>query len=179
VPPVPVNAGRSRVAGPDLAEPGTVVVDGIFCSRGHFNHPAALYCGACGIATTHHTHVLERGPRPPLGVLVLDDGSTFSLDADYVLGTNPESDPMVAAGHKRPLRLIDPDNLVTGVHAEIRLVNWDVEVLDRGSLTGTFILAPGAGHWTPVPPATPHLVVPHARVAVGRRVLVFESHLRN
>ena len=96
-----------------------------------------------------------------------------------MLGTNPESDPMVAGGHKRPLRLIESDNLISAVHAEIRLVNWNVEVIDRGSLTGTFILPPGAGHWTPVQPGSPQPLVPHSRVAVGRRVLVYESHLRN
>jgi hypothetical protein len=158
---------------------GAVEVQGIRCSRGHFNHPRALYCTACGIATTHQTHVLVRGPRPPLGVLVLDDGSTYSLDSGYVIGASPEGDDAVVRGEERPLRLPSPEDRVSPVHAEIRLVDWDVQVIDRGSASGTFVLPSGAQQWQPVTPGSPTVVVPNSHVACGTRVFAFESHLRN
>jgi len=157
---------------------GMVEVQGIRCSRGHFNHPRALYCTACGIATTHQTHILVRGPRPPLGVLVLDDGSTYSLDTGYVIGAAPEGDEAVVRGDERPLRLPAPEDQVSPVHAEIRLVDWDVQIFDRGSASGTFVLPPGAQQWQPVIPGSPAVLVANSHIACGRRVFAFESHLR-
>lgn len=158
---------------------GGVEVPGIRCSRGHFNHPRALYCTACGIATTQQTHILVRGPRPSLGVLVLDDGSTYSLDTGYVIGASPEGDDAVVRGDERPLRLPSPEDQISPVHAEVRLVDWDVHIIDRGSSSGTFVLPPGAQQWQPVTPGSPAVLVPNSHLACGRRVFAFESHLRN
>jgi hypothetical protein len=113
-----------------------------------------------------------------LGVLVLDDGSTFSLDTGYVIGASPESDPAVVRGEARPLRLPAPEDQVSPVHAEVRLVEWDVQILDRGSAGGTFVLPPGAQQWAQVSPASPVVVVANSHLACGRRVFAFESHLR-
>ena len=41
---------------------------------------------------------LQRRPRPPLGVLVFDDGTRVTLDGDYVLGREPVLDFDVMAG---------------------------------------------------------------------------------
>ncbi len=117
-------------------DPHHVVVAGIVCSRGHFNDPAAVYCTGCGISMVQRTHEYVAGPRPPLGVLVFDDGSAFAIDGDYVLGREPEFDPAVASGRARPLTLLDPGNGVSRVHAELRLEGWRVaargpEVLQR------------------------------------------------
>ena len=37
-----------------------------------------------------------RNGRPPLGLLVFDDGSTYTVDAEYLIGRMPEADPRVA-----------------------------------------------------------------------------------
>ena len=63
-----------------------VLVEGIVCSRGHFNDPGAVYCTICGISMVQRTHEYVSGPRPPLGLLLFDDGSAFSIDGNYVLG---------------------------------------------------------------------------------------------
>ncbi len=156
-----------------------MTVPGIRCARGHFNHPHALYCSQCGIATTHQTHVLVRGIRPTLGVLVLDDGSTFSLDGDYVVGSNPEADDRVRRGEARPLRLDGPADRVAPVHADIRLVEWNVQVVDRASGAGSYYLPSGAQQWLPLTPGIALDLLPDTHVALGQRVFVFESHLRN
>jgi hypothetical protein len=127
----------------------------------------------------HQTHVLTRGRRPSLGVLVADDGATFSLDGEYVIGTNPEADEAVTSGRARPLRVVDLQNLVAAVHAEVRLVEWDVHVFDRGTPGGTFLLPPNGTEWFRLVPGQPQILTPGTRVAVGRRVLIFESHLKN
>ncbi len=83
--------------------------------------------------------ILVDGRRPPLGLLVLDIGSTFVLDDNYLLGRNPEVDEAVIRSRLRPIRLDDDSGTLSRVHAEIRLEGWDVLLIDRGSANGTYI----------------------------------------
>jgi hypothetical protein len=154
-------------------EPGKATVVGIHCQNGHFNRPDVLYCSACGVSTVHLTARPVEGPRPPLGVVVLDDGTTYVLDSDYVIGRDPETDPAVIEGTARPLVLDDPDRSVSRVHAEIRLNGWDVTVVDRGGANGTHVCAPGAGAWTRLDANVPAKLTPGSHVLVGRRTFVF------
>jgi hypothetical protein len=41
------------------------------------------------------------GPAAALGALLLDDGSAYVLDVDYLLGREPQTDPEVVAGTVR------------------------------------------------------------------------------
>lgn len=43
------------------------IVDGIYCSRSHFNAPDAIFCSGCGISMVQQTHNRVPGPRPPWG----------------------------------------------------------------------------------------------------------------
>lgn len=167
------SAESSNVSG--RTEPA-VVVQGIECSRGHFNHPQALYCSVCGISTVHQTRILLPGPRPSLGILVVDDGSTFSLDGNYVIGRAPEVNGEVGDGHARPMVVNDDEHLISRAHAEVQLKDWDVVVDDLGSANGTFAWNPGDAQWTRLSPNQDFTLAPGGRVAVGRRTLVYESH---
>lgn len=157
-------------------EPQGTLVDGILCERGHFNHPHALYCSACGVSTVHRTRTLVKGPRPPLGVLVGDDGSAFSLGADYLVGREPDQDDAVRRGELRPLRLLDAERSVSRVHAEIRLRDWDVVVIDRGSANGTYVAERGETEWRRLPPDGDEVIQPGTRVAFGKRFMTFDTH---
>ena len=89
-------AGTPDMAGtPDLqageASPQPVLVEGVLCARDHFNDPGAWSCRECGIPLDQPPRSFERRRRPPLGVLVLDDGTRFALDGDYVLGRSRRS----------------------------------------------------------------------------------------
>lgn len=156
-----------------------VQVQGIVCSRGHFNDPASLYCATCGISMVHQTHNLVPGQRPPLGVVVLDDGAVFPLIGDYVLGREPDGDAEVVAGRAQPLALDDPDALVSRVHARIRLEGWDVRVLDAHSSNGTFVARPGEADWTRLVADEPVTILPGTRVTLGNRSLVFDSYRKH
>lgn len=151
-------------------------VDGIMCSRGHFNDPAASYCSSCGISLVHQTHNLVKGTRPPLGIIVFDDGSTYSLDIDYVIGREPDGDPRVAAGDARPVGLADPERTMSRVHVEVALQGWDVMIVDRGSANGTYVAAIGDQQWTRLSPSLPTKIKPGTRVLVGQRSFTYESH---
>jgi hypothetical protein len=172
--PVPVeNAG-----GADVEGPAPVLVDGVLCARQHFNDPNVRYCRQCGLGIAQGGRNVQRQPRPPLGVLLLDDGTGFVLDADYVLGREPLLNEDVAAGRARPLRITDPDGTVSRLHVRVSLVGWQVEVSDLGSANGS-VLHPLTGPETPLKPHDPVIIEPGTQVAVGRRSFQYLSHRGN
>lgn len=175
--PLPVEAaGEAAVADAEVeAEAVGELVQGIVCSRSHFNAPDASYCSSCGISMVHLTHNLVTQPRPPLGFLVFDDGSTFSLDGRYVLGREPEHDALVQSGEARPICLDDRQLSVSRVHAEIRLKEWDVVLADRNSTNGTFVWEAARNEWARVTPEVPVALTPGARAAVGQRTFIYET----
>lgn len=167
--PLPIG-GRGGAVSPAS---GTTV-KGVVCSRGHFNNPIALFCGTCGISMGQVTRILQDGIRPSLGTLVLDDGTAFGLDTDHLVGSAPDAE--AAGGTARPVTLVDAHNQIAPVHAEVRLVGWDVVLVARAP---AFLLAHGAQQWTPVPPGQPTPLPAGARVALSQRTFVVESNARN
>ncbi|MFF7940890.1 FHA domain-containing protein [Nocardia gamkensis] len=151
-----------------------VIVHGFQCARHHHNDPRVSFCAVCGIRMDQLTCVLSEGVRPPLGVLLLDDGTSFVLDNDCVLGREPEYSEAVARG-ARPIRLEDSSGGMSRAHAEIRLVDWDVTVVDGGSTNGTHIRHPGRQDWVRAAPGLPITLAPGAQIQLGGRVLTFDS----
>jgi hypothetical protein len=172
--PVPVDAGEAA----DAAGAEGVVVPGVLCKNGHFNNPVSAFCSVCGISMVQLTHNPVDGVRPPLGYVVVDDGATYSLDTNYIIGREPDYDPEVAAGRARPLNLPDPERTISRSHADLTLENWDVKVTDRHSTNGTYIAYPDDDGWTRLPPDEPTVIRPGAHLMIGRRTLVFDSHHR-
>ena len=119
------------------------MVEGVYCKNGHFNDPEARYCAVCGIRMSQLATARQMGRRPPLGVLVLHDGSVCQLDADYVIGREPTLDSAVAEGGARPLRLNDASGVVSRIHARVELEGWRVPLTDLKSANGTQVLLPG------------------------------------
>lgn len=156
-------------------EPTPLLVEGIHCANGHFNDPAVPYCQLCGISMAQRTHVTVLGPRPPLGVLLLDDGATFRLDADYVVGREPHRDPAVAQG-ARPLRVSEPASGVSRQHLRVALTGWTVHIVDLDSVNGTLLELPGDAQPRRLDPGVPAEIRPGTRVAFGLRWLRYESH---
>jgi hypothetical protein len=116
-----------------------------------------------------------RNRQPPLGLLVFDDGSTYTVDAEYLMGRMPEADPRVAAGDLRSLALEDTSGAVSRVHAQIVVNGWDALLVDVGSRNGTFVSPPGQQAWTQLPAGETHRLVPGTRVRIGGRSFQFEA----
>jgi hypothetical protein len=163
-------------AEPEPDDEGPPKVLGIVCKNGHFNDPDVLYCATCGISMAQQTQNLVEGPRPALGVLVLDDGATFLVDSDYVIGREPHGAPEVVGGDARPLVLADTQRTLSRVHAKVVLDGWQVKVLDAGSANGTYIASGTAQQWTPVGSQGPVPISPGTHLLVGHRTFVFETH---
>lgn len=170
---VPNRSGARDLAPAEAPGSGNQVamVHGILCSRAHFNNPGAQFCIACGIAMVHVTHNLVPGPRPTLGMIVFDDGSTFGLDRSYLIGREPHTAPNADPA---PLTIQDNETL-SRRHAEIRLVDWSVHLIDLESTNGSFIWDPDSERWNQLTPHQPVVLDPGATVALGRRTFVFES----
>lgn len=152
-------------------------VEGVLCASGHFNHPQAPYCAECGLSLAAPDNRPVWGPRPPVGVLVFDDGQTINVDLDLVIGRQPDRDDAVRAGTARALPVEDGESAVSRVHAVITLNGWDAVITDRGSANGTYIAPPDATVWTPLEPHHPAPLVSGTRVQVGKRTFVFNSQV--
>ena len=116
------------------------------------------------------------GPRPPLGLLVLDTGAVFQLDGDYVIGREPTLDASVEACEARPIFAPDDSGTVSRVHARIQLDGWRVLVTDLGSANGTRIQLPGQAADEPLAPQVPAVLPAGSRVDLGGLGFRYESH---
>lgn len=152
------------------------LIQGVYCKNGHFDDPEALFCAICGISMNQQTLVPRPGERPPLGVLLLDDGSVFQLDTDYVVGREPSLDASVAEGKARPLRISDETGIVSRVHARVHLEGWRVLVTDLGSANGTRVLLPGQQADQPLVPQVSIVLTTGSQVDLGGRGFRYESH---
>ena len=161
--------------GQDLYVADPAQVDGVLCARNHFNDPNVQYCRQCGIAMVQLTQRIQKGPRPPLGVLLLDDGTGFTLDKDYVVGREPVLDGDVAAGRARPMRIPDPGGTVSRLHLRISLIGWQVEVRDINSSNGSVVHFPD-GHEQRLLAGDSTIIPPGTKIAVGHRSLQYQSY---
>ena len=158
------EADDLRAGPPEDAGTAGTTVKGVLCSRGHFNNPLALSCRTCGSSLGQVSRILHDGIRPSLGTLVLDDGTAHGLDTDHLLGTAPDAEG--ADGGTRPVPLVDQHGQIAPVHAEVRLVGWDVVLFARAP---TFLLTEGTQQWAPVALGQPTPLATGARVAIGQR----------
>ncbi len=163
---------------PTPTQVGPVMVLGVNCSQGHHNHPDAVYCSQCGTKMgVHHTTVLTNGPRPPLGVLVVDDGTTYSLNQDLVIGREPTSHEDVIAGTASPMILTDDTLSLSRRHARIVLDDWSVAVQDLNSSNGTYMSRSGQTEaWAKVESGSTTSLEPGDRLRVGGRIIQVELH---
>ncbi|MET8336475.1 FHA domain-containing protein [Streptosporangium canum] len=171
------QAAPEPPGGPEPQPESRPLVYGVDCKNDHFNDPRVPYCAVCGIALVQRTLVPYKGPRPPLGVLLLDDGMTLRLDTDYLVGRDPERAPEVADGSVRPAKVTSPDGSVSRRHLRVALDGWDVNLVDLGSVNGTQIQPPGDPNFYDIPPNETVAILPGTTVRIGvSRTMRYESH---
>jgi hypothetical protein len=171
-PPLPI-AGRHEDVAP-ASVGGEVLVEGVHCPQGHFTDPERSTCPTCGSPLPPDGRRV-RLPRPPLGILVTDGGTVYTVTGDFVIGREVEAAPDVLAGRARPLPLRDAARSTSRVHARLTVTGWKVLLRDDGSANGTFLSRSGAaGPWLPVTAQIPVALVHGDRVRLGKRQLLFD-----
>ena len=172
-PPLPI-AGAPGEARTTTTAP-EVVVEGVHCPAGHVTDPERPTCLTCG-RPCPPDGPRRRLPRPPLGVLVTDGGTIYTVTGDFVIGREAEEAPDVRAGRARPLPLRDAARSTSRVHARLTVTGWKVLLSDEGSANGTFLSRSGAaGPWLPVTRQVPVALVHGDRVRLGKRQLLFDT----
>ncbi len=175
--PLPLGAESPEAKDLGLVEMPSAMVEGVHCKNGHFNDPEARYCAVCGISMGQLTKIRQKGKRPPLGVLILGDGSVCQVDADYVIGREPTLDSAVADGRARPLRLMGASGVVSRIHARVELDGWQVFISDLNSANGTQVLLPGERNPTSLQPGVRTPLVAGTQIRLGGEYgLQYDSH---
>lgn len=186
-PPEPTPEPSSpQAAGPDtesVEPPPAAGVDesdwvlGIRCPLDHHNHPEAEYCAQCGRKLgINATAVFVKGPRPPLGLFLLDDGGAIPIAMDLLIGRDATTHEDVVAGTRQAVLLTDASNVVSRHHLAITLHDWTVAVADLGSANGTLIVNSQTGQAVPLIPHQQVSMGPGDRLQIGPRTLQLQLH---
>ena len=174
-PPLPVAGARGEGAVGNGSTGPEVLVEGVLCPTGHFTDPELSTCPTCGTPLPPDGRRVSL-PRPPLGILVTDGGTMYTVTGDFVIGREAEGAPEVLAGQARPLPLRDAARSTSRVHARLTIRGWKVLLSDNRSANGTFVSRHGAaGPWLPVTPQAPVTLVHGDRVRLGKRQLLFDT----
>jgi hypothetical protein len=147
-----------------------------------------LFAGPAPLPAPHAFNPFEAAaPRPPepgpvsepatprvrLGRLVMENGPDVVVDCDCVIGRNPEVDPDVAHGRAKPIVLPDEEQRISRVHARLVFSEDAVEIVDAGSVNGTWIEPPGGDGWIAMVPRVPVPLPLGSRIQVGDLVLSY------
>lgn len=135
--------------------------------------------GAAGLSEVpdqegSHQMAHTRSSYVPTCIAVLDDGTVYELDSDYVIGRDPEEDGSVRSGRARPLLVEDPNGTVSRVHAELRVRDGEISIVDRDSSNGTWIMRPGES-WFKLDPGVVTSVPVGTQISVGARALTLRE----
>lgn len=146
------------------AAPGDLV-HGITCGNGHFGYPGLRYCMICGVSLLPLTGTLGYGRRPPLGVLIFDDGARHVVEHDLRLAQVEESGSLTAGRR-------DEIPAATAL-AEIRLAGWQPVV--SSELNGIDVALPGGERLHVAPGAVLATLRPGTEFTVGGHRVRYES----
>lgn len=163
---------------PPYAAPRTVL--GVLSPGGYFNHPEARYCSRTGVKMgASATKALTEGIRPPLGVLTFDNGSTYSVQYDTIIGREPETDERVIGGDAAALSVVGDNQEVSRRHLLLELIDWDVFITDLDTANGTHIRESTAHEVRRLVPGQRTALPGGAEVFIGTtRFQYHEHHVR-
>lgn len=164
-PPAPSGAAAQPPSAPSPS-PSRTLVDAVRCTGGHHSPPGSSSCRDCGALLPPNAPI-EAVPRPPIGLLVFDDGVEVVLEADLVLGRRPPDDG-------RATYAVEGDR-VSRHHAELRVVGWDVHLYDPGSRNGTYVVTPGGTEPSRIEVDVPTRLESGSRVYLGTRSFTFRG----
>ncbi len=110
----------------------------------------------------------------PLGTLTSEGEPDIPLDRAYVLGRDPDHDPLVRSGAAAPVSIADSDQMISRVHVYLSVDDGAVQVRDASSAHGTYVRPPESDEWTPLGTQA-HTLPPGSSLRLGRKVYVFQA----
>ena len=171
--PLPVEGSASQAT----SAKRSVEVLGVRCPVGHHNHPEAVYCAQCGRRMgVNATLVATFGPRPPLGLFIVDDGSTAAVASDLIIGREPSAHIDIVEQRADELRLVDDSSTISRAHVGIYLDNWSVTAIDLHSSNGTLLHRSGSTTWETISTEARVKIGSGDTLRVGERELRLELH---
>lgn len=159
---LPPPSADPGVSGDETAPDGPTVLAG-YCLNGHVTPAHAPGCRVCGDPLPPQTP--RTIARPPLGALVLQDGTRIELDHGAVLGRAPRV-PDEATEEPHLVNLAAYGRDVSRQHAEVIVQGWSVFIRDLGSANGTKVHAPG-GETTDLEPGVSLPLLPGSTVEIA------------
>ncbi|MCP3937089.1 MAG: FHA domain-containing protein [Actinomycetia bacterium] len=136
-------------------------VRGIASPSQYVNHPKATFCRSSGVRLgASRTRHLAETTRPPVMVLVFEDGSSTAIRDLTTIGTASDNHLQVGTA----------DGSVSRRHLEIRVEGWSVLICDLGSTNGTW-RCHSSKVWERMSPNRNVPLEPGDRVAFGDRWL--------
>ena len=132
-----LRAGRAAA---DRPAEGVPTVLGIACSCGRANPPHSRTCARCANPLPDVDPVAL--PRPVLGMLRASDGGLAPVDRTALIGRSPTASRFSSDDAQHILRVGAEAQNISRNHAEVRVEEWDVLVVDRSS-NGTWLCRPG------------------------------------
>lgn len=155
---------RPRPNGNPASASNGDLVEGGRCGHGHFGHPGLRYCMICGRPLPQLNGTRALGRRPPLGILIFDDGATHVLDGDVRLA-QAEGPGTLTAGRRDEIP-------AASTLADIRLAGWQPVV--SSEFHQIDLALPAGGHLRVAPGASARLM-PGVEFTVATRRIRYES----
>ncbi len=152
---------------PETESAGEVL--GAYCTRGHFTDSRKISCLFCDAEVEFGNFGLA--PRPSLGLLEFNTGEVLELSEHIIIGRRPERLRSSTDASSVLVPFAD-DKMLSRTHVEVRLVDWDVMVVDHQSANGTIIVHPD-GRSVPARPLFETVIEPHTTVQFGEHSFVF------
>ncbi len=115
---------------------------GVLCPVGHLTSIDDATCRTCGAQTDSEAEIIN-GDRPVLGLLTFDDEAVLSVDRPAAIGSNVPAGYEINGEPATVVRLDDGVGGVSELQLEVRLVGWDLEIVDMDSDNGTYTILRG------------------------------------
>ncbi len=169
-PPLELAAAAALSYAPDQPE-----VLGVRCELGHFNHPRVMNCLRCGRPIPPGSPQVS-GPRPPVGVLLADDGSIWALARGCLIGADPGSAPEVQSGASEAISMkAGANHAMAPVQSEVQVRDWSIYLVDRGAEGGSWVQGPTAQTWEQLGRNEQRELANGSHLSCGGRVLTYLS----
>ncbi len=169
-PPLELAAAAALSYAPDQPE-----VLGVRCELGHFNHPRVMNCLRCGRPIPPGAPQVS-GPRPPVGVLLADDGSIWALARGCLIGADPGSAPEAQSGAAVAISMkAGANHAMAPVQSEVQVRDWSIYLVDRGAEGGSWVQGPTAQTWEQLGRNEQRELANGSHLSCGGRVLTYLS----